>query len=164
MRNSTPHIRRIRRARGKGGVPKLNLVSLMDVFTILVFFLLVNSSSVQQSTGEGIKLPEAKVEKPVGEALVIQVNGESIIVQGRKVAAVPQVLLDDQAYIPALQTELEYQAKRAGERPPEGFSATVMGDRELPFALLKKIMVTAGRAEYGHISLAVIQKGQRDQQ
>ena len=158
-RNTTPHIRRSKRSRGHSGVPKLNLVSLMDVFTILVFFLLVNSSSVQQSTGEGIKLPEAKVEKPVGETLVIQVNEKSIAVQGRKIADVPEALGSEAPIIDELLQELIHQAKRAPK--DEELTVTIMGDREIPFALLKKIMVTAGRAEYGHVSLAVIQKAQR---
>ena len=44
MRNS----RRIKRmSRNRVKIGKMNLTSLMDVFTILVFFLLVNSGSVE---------------------------------------------------------------------------------------------------------------------
>ncbi len=155
--------------------PSLNLVSLMDIFTILVFFLLVNSSSVQQPSNAGLRLPEAKVEKPVAETLVIQISGSSIVVQNQPVAELTDELINgNDDLIPALVKELEYQAQRNtseltlavalnddGEPiEPELLSATLMADREIPFKLLKKIMLSAAEANYSQLSLAVIGRGQ----
>ncbi|MFT5720853.1 MAG: biopolymer transport protein TolR [Motiliproteus sp.] len=157
--------------------PSLNLVALMDIFTILVFFLLVNASNVQQPSSTGLRLPEARVENPVRETLVIQVNGSSILVQNRVIAELNDTLINgDQALIPALVEELRYQASRnplpnpstlpdpsalpAPSAPPQLRTATLMADRDIPFKLLKKIMLSAGEADYGQLSLAVIGRGQ----
>ena len=62
MRNS----RRIKRmSRNRVKIGKMNLTSLMDVFTILVFFLLVNSGSVEVlDAPKEITLPESKRSRP----------------------------------------------------------------------------------------------------
>jgi biopolymer transport protein ExbD len=158
--------RRLQRSQVKRA-PALNLVSLMDIFTILVFFLLVNSSNVQQTSNAGLKLPEAKVEKPIEETLVIQVNDTSIVVQNRPVVDLDQALINsDKDFIPELVTELRYQAQRHAaepvepDQPPEPLVATLMADREIPFKLLRKIMLSAGEADYSQLSLAVIGRGQ----
>ncbi len=61
----------------------LNLVSLMDIFTILVFFLLVSSSSVQQlPKKKDIRLPTSVAKKVPTETVVIMVSKNNILVQG----------------------------------------------------------------------------------
>jgi biopolymer transport protein ExbD len=155
----------------------LNLVALMDIFTILVFFLLVNSSNVQQPSNAGLRLPEAKVEKPIEESLVIQISDSSIVVQNQPIAELTEQLINgDDDLIPALVEELRYQAQRttsaqateAQTISPDGdqqaqqepLSATLMADREIPFKLLKKIMLSAAEANYSQLSLAVIGRAQ----
>ncbi len=61
----------------------LNLVSLMDIFTILVFFLMVNSSDVKvmQNTAD-VPLPSSTAKQEAVESLTVQVVGQSILVQG----------------------------------------------------------------------------------
>ena len=67
----------------------LNLVSLMDIFTILVFFLLVNSSDVEVlPNAKDIQLPESIAEQKAKETVVILIGEENIIVQGTPVAKV----------------------------------------------------------------------------
>lgn len=139
----------------------LNLVSLMDIFTILVFFLLVNSSSVQQPGGDGIRLPEARIEKLVEDGLTIEVNDQYIVVQGRKVANVAEIMQTEETRIPGLFAELEHQAKRMVVEEGELRNVTVIGDRNIPFKLLKRIMVTASAAQFGQVSLAVIKKARK---
>jgi len=142
--------------------PSLNLVSLMDIFTILVFFLMVNQSDVKVlQNNESIKMPESYAEKLPEEALVIFVNNENILVQGRAVAAVKDASGPD-AIIPELQKELEYQASKqrvlSSEEQAEGRPVTIVGDKKIPYALLKKIMATCSEANYTNISLAVNRK------
>ena len=167
MKRMSKRAKRLQRAQVKRP-PMLNLVSLMDIFTILVFFLLVNSSNVPQPSNAGLKLPEAKVEKPIGETLVIQVSESAIVVQNITVAMLDDIK-DEQELIPELVEELKHQAQRtsaplepsADGQPAEDFRiATLMADREIPFKLLKKIMLSAGEAEYAQLSLAVIGRGQ----
>ena len=56
---------------------------------------------------------------------------------------------------PRLKDELEYQAQRKGEMPEGGYEVTIMGDRELPYWLLKKVMFTCQTTDFARISLAV---------
>ncbi len=64
---------------------KLSLVSLMDIFTILVFFLMLNASDVQVlDNHKSVTLPEATSETPARETLLLLVNNQSLILQGQK--------------------------------------------------------------------------------
>lgn len=140
---------------------KLNLVSLMDIFTILVFFLMVNSSSDVQVLNQdnAIKLPDSSAQQPPGDVLALTVTDNDILVNGRVVMK-REVL---QAFVgqvePALKEELDYQASRSSAPAPDaGRPITILADRELPYELLKKIMSTCVDAGYASISLAVNQK------
>jgi len=134
----------------------LNLVSLMDIFTILVFFLMVNSSEVEVlQTSPKIKLPDSTSEQRPENRLVISVDADDLVVQGRPVAKVADARVQNVNIIPGLNRELEYLASRKGEIPEGGFEITIMGDHELPFWLLKKIMLTCQQADFARISLAV---------
>ena len=145
-------------------LPGVNLVSLMDIFTILVFFLLVNTSNTQQLPNQkSIKLPESIAELVPKETLTIMVNDESILVNGRLVEEVPRILAMKGDNIPALQKELRYQASKApalvvNELGVAERDVTIMGDKEIPYALLRKIMMTCSNNEYSRISLAVLKK------
>ena len=93
MRNS----RRLKRmSRNRGKISKMNLTSLMDVFTILVFFLLVNSGSVEiLDAPKDVKLPESQVETKPRETVIIFVSPEEILVQGVPAGLVEDVLAGD---------------------------------------------------------------------
>ena len=136
----------------------LNLVSLMDIFTILVFFLMVNSSEVEVlQTSSKIELPDSTSEKRPDNQLVISVSADDVVVQGRPVARVTDAMVSNENVIEGLKQELDYQAQRKGMVPEGGHEITIMGDRELPYALLKKIMLTCQSSEFARISLAVNQ-------
>ena len=141
----------------------LNLVSLMDIFTILVFFLLVNSSDVEVLPNDkDIQLPESIAEEKAKETVVIIIGDEDIIVQGTPVAKVRDVLALRGNDIPALRQALLSQNDRVLRREAQddiaGREVTIMGDRDIPYRLLKKVMATCTESEYGQISLAVLQK------
>jgi len=136
----------------------LNLVSLMDIFTILVFFLMVNSSEVEVlQTSSKIELPDSTSEKRPDNQLVISVSADDVVVQGRPVARVADAMVSKENVIDGLKQELDYQAQRKGVIPEGGHEITIMGDRELPYALLKKIMLTCQSSDFARISLAVNQ-------
>lgn len=148
---------------------KLSLVSLMDIFTILVFFLMFNASDVQVlQTDNSVKLPESTADTAAQETLVLLVSATDILLQGQKMADVSQVLNQEDDIIPALEKELLYQKGRvkiiAADPTSEGEEAdlaraiTIMGDQQIPYRLLKKIMQTCAQAGYTNISLAVEQK------
>jgi biopolymer transport protein ExbD len=145
------------------GAGVLNLVSLMDIFTILVFFLLVNSSDVQTlPNAKDMKLPESIAEKKPEETVTILVGRIDILVQGTPVAKIADVMAIKGNDIPALREALLSQNDRVLRREAKddiaGREVTIMGDKDIPYRLLKKIMATCTNSDYGQISLAVLQK------
>ena len=137
----------------------LNLVSLMDIFTILVFFLMLNSSEVEMlETSGSIKLPDSTSEKRPENRIVISVSADDLIVQGRRVASVKEALRTAEPMIAGLKRELDYQADRRKQSGRDFAGAvTILGDRNLPYELLKRIMTTCQHAEFTKIALAVNQ-------
>ena len=149
-----------RRNKGSGA---LNLVSLMDIFTILVFFLLVNSSDVQTlPNAKDMKLPESIAEKKPQENVVVLIGKTDILVQGTPVAKIADVMATKGNDIPELREALLSQndrvLRRAAKDDVAGREVTIMGDKEIPYRLLKKVMATCTASDYGQISLAVLQK------
>lgn len=141
----------------------LNLVSLIDIFTILIFFLLANASEVEVlPSTKAVRLPESTAEKSPKETVVVVVSNQDILVQGRKVISVPDAMNTSGDLIEPLRAELDYHAGRQlirKEKETKNKAVTIMGDKEIPYRLLRKIMVTCARANYGDLSFAVIQKG-----
>lgn len=143
-------------------VSKLNLVSLMDIFTILVFFLLLNSGDVEVlESDKTIRLPESVAEQKPETTLVVRVNEEHIMVGSRALAEVDAIMQREDLQIAELAEELKHQASRRPLESPEeievGRAVTIMGDKEIPYALLKRIMQTCAAQDYRNISLAVSQ-------
>ena len=149
-----------RHHRRNRGHAVINIVSMIDMLTVLVLFLLVNSGNMQNlPSTKAVKLPESIAEKAPKETLVVTVNSQDIVAQGRKVASVAEAMAGDGDLIPGLLRELAYQAQRNRAIQQEaGGDITIMGDKQIPYALMKKIMVTCTKAGYTNISLAVIHK------
>ena len=147
--------------------PAFNLVSLMDIFTILVFFLLVNSSDgeVLPST-RSVELPESIAEQKPRQNVVVMVTQQDILVQGSAIARVSSVTSSDVLVIDSLRLALEAQnQRRILQGNPDSVAApevTIMGSKEIPYTLLKKVMATCTEAGYGKISLAVMQKAAQE--
>ena len=136
----------------------LNLVSLMDIFTILVFFLLVNSSNTQQlPSNKDLKLPQSFAKKVPEETLVIAITGSDILVQGRKVADVPAVLAEQTEFITALKDELVFLSGGSVDLSQPGRPITVMGDQEIPYELIRKILASCQQANYTQVAFAATQ-------
>ena len=141
----------------------LNLVSLMDIFTILVFFLLVSSSEVEVLTNaKDIQLPESIAQEKAKETVVILIGDEDIIVQGTPVVKVADVMARTDNDIPEVREALKSQNDRVLRKEAQddiaGREVTIMGDKDIPYRLLKKVMATCSQSDYGQISLAVLQK------
>ena len=155
--------KRMERRRKRSKTPMINLVSLMDIFTILVFFLLVNSSdAIQPPNQKVVKLPLSTAEQLPDVTVTILVNEKNILVNGKAVVDVPLVMNLPSDIIPDLQRELRYQASKSVAPVDELGVAqrdiTIMGDKDIPYNLLRKIMITCSNSEYTNISLAVLRK------
>lgn len=138
--------------------PTLNLVALMDVFTILVFFFLVHSADGAQEAHDAlVKLPESVANQQPRDTPVVMITRDNILVQGEPVVDVDAVMHSARDEIKALRTAL--QAQLAPGAPAEASrEVTIMGDRSIPFELLNRVMQTCTRAGYGNISLSVLQR------
>ena len=150
-------------SRGRGKKTTLSLVSLMDVFTILVFFLLSNSSSNEVlSNPKEIALPDSVVESKARETIVIFVSDKVILLQGEPIMATDEALSSKKEIIVSLRDELLKQKDKiigiATKAAAKGKEVTILADKKIPFKLLKRIMSTCTSAGYAKISLAVIQK------
>ena len=161
MKQSMRAKRMARNHKRRAAQGKLSLVSLMDIFTILVFFLMLNASDVQVlQTHKSVSLPKSTAQNPAKETVLILVNGQDLIVQGRKVADVQEVMATAGDDIEALSQELNFQARKQQSGSDidtfEG-AVTIMGDQALPYQLLKKIMTTSAQSGFTNISLAVEQ-------
>ena len=136
----------------------LNMVSLMDIFTILVFFLLVNTTSTEVlPSPKNIVLPDASAEKLPARNLVISVDDRVIRLQGKAVILVKDAINNKQATIRPLFEALRRASSSARDISDKN-GVTIMGDQQIPYGLLKKIMLTCAGAQYTNISFAVNQK------
>jgi biopolymer transport protein ExbD len=160
VRNS----RRIKRmSRNRMKVTKMNLTSLMDVFTILVFFLLVNSGSVEvMEAPKQVTLPESMVQEKPRETVVIFVSPEEVIVQGKAVMKVADILESGAASVEPITARLaELKTSVVGPSTKwvsESQEVTILADKSVPFTVIKRIMTSCTGEGYGQVSLAVIQK------
>jgi biopolymer transport protein ExbD len=141
----------------------MNLTSLMDVFTILVFFLLVNSASIEiLEPPKQITLPDSTVEEKPRETVVIFVSPDEVTVQGEVVVSVADVLATRRQNIPPIGLRLaELRENIIGLRTrtvAESREVTILADRSVPFSVVKKVMSTCTSEGYGRISLAVLQR------
>lgn len=157
--------RRIKRmARAKKNKTDLNLTSLMDVFTILVFFLLVNQSAVEVlEPPKEIKLPDSVVEAKPRQTLVIMVSEQMILVQGEPTVSVADILATkDEIIRPVLERLSQIRQTTIGlntEAVAKTNEVVILAHKTIPFKILKKLMSTCTVSGYSKISLAVIQKG-----
>jgi biopolymer transport protein ExbD len=149
-----------RKARNHQGLD-MNLVALIDIFTILIFFLMSSTGIEVLSTARAVKLPESTAEKMPRETIVISVSATEIVVGGRKVATVAEALASDGDLIAPLKAELDLLASRQTiikENEAQAKAITIMGDKAIPYRLLRKVMYTAARANYSDVAFAVTQK------
>ena len=142
---------------------KMNLTSLMDVFTILVFFLLVNSGSVEVvEAPKDVELPESVVESKPRETVVISISAEEVLVQGKLVAFVDDILNDKESAVGPINARLaELKQSVIGintKVAAESQEVTILADRSVPFTVVKTVMSTCTAEGYENVSLAVIQK------
>lgn len=146
---------------------KLNLVSLMDIFTILVFFLIVNQSEVRvlQNTKE-INLPVSIAEEMPAENVLITVLPLSIMIQERVIWQQKKVITEvsdelNSGLIKAIKTELSYLSTKrpilTDNETKNGRAVTIIGDASVPYQVLKQIMAACADSDYRNMSLAVKQ-------
>lgn len=165
MKN-TRRLKRMTRAKRHrtGG---LNLTSLMDVFTILVLYLLVNQSSVEVvEPPKDVKLPDSVVEAKPRETVVVMVSEELVSIMGEPIVSIEDVLSNESSVVAPLQEALRKVKDNvigsSTEAAAKSEEVTIMAHRTVPFKVLKTLMSTCTGAGYTKISLAVNQKASQN--
>jgi len=155
--------------RTKRGTFALRLTSMIDMFTILLVFLLKSYSAEGQimSVTRDLRLPESTSRKQPAVTSIVAVTREWLLVDGRPIQRLEQVSQQETLLIPSLQGELE-RLRSISENigglsaSLQGFRGTIaiQGDRDITFDLLKRIMLTCGKVGYNTMHLAVLEKEQ----
>ena len=141
------------------------LVPFIDMLTMLVVFLLLHSSDVEiLPNTKNITIPQSIADLKPHETVVIMVTKDDLLVNGRSVGKTAEVasMPADKMIIPLLADALKAQAdvvlRQTSEEAVKDREVTIMGDKNTPFSVLKRVMATATAADYGKVSLAVIQR------
>jgi biopolymer transport protein ExbD len=140
----------------------LNLVSLMDIFTILVFFLLMNSGDSQEiEKATFITLPDSQATGSFQNDLLITIGDDYISVGDVDVVDIKTAKAAKGKAIDALALVLKERAAEKGElsdfEKKNGRSVTIMGDQDVPYLTLKGVMATCSQENFRDIALAVNQ-------
>ena len=157
---------RLKRNRKPGGHHRGHgmpaLIPMIDMLVILVVYMLVHTADYEiLPNTKNISIPQSVSESKPHESTVMMVTRETIFVNGKATVTVADVDAGAPTALDALQASLSSETqKRTLLQPndPTAREVTVMADKTLPYSVLKKIMMTATRAEVGKLSLAVIEK------
>jgi biopolymer transport protein TolR len=159
--NLTPIQKRAARKARNSHSLDMNLVALIDIFTILIFFLMSSTGIEVLTNARAVKLPVSTAEKAPRQTIVVAVSDTDIVVDGRKVATVAEANAIQGDLIPGLKAELDLLASRqllGNDKDGSSKAITIMGDKTLPYSLLRKVMYTSARANFTEIAFAVQRK------
>ena len=147
------------------GESRLQLTSMMDMFTILLVFLLKTYSTHGQliNPSQDLTLPASDVQNPPEVGLDVTVSNDWILVNGKPVEETPNLDAIPGYIVPSLQDalaryaeegrklEIHYGTKFSGK-------VTIQGDKNLPYRRLIKILATCGQSDFPNMRLVVYQK------
>jgi biopolymer transport protein ExbD len=141
---------------------ELNLIPLIDILSTLVAFLLVYSTEVEViQNSKGIEIPQSIAQVAPKQSVVVMITKTDLFVQGERVGSVQEVRDSKEPIVASLRDALKRPllvGKDMTEKDLAQREITIMADKSLPYEVLKKVMSTCTDADYGKVSLAVIQK------
>jgi len=147
--------------RHKAGA-ELNLIPLIDILSVMVSFLLVYSTEVEIiQNSKQIEVPQSIAEASPKRSVVVMITKDEVFVQDEPVASVAEVRAAQNPVIAPLRAALKQPNLVGTEITEKDLAArevTIMADKSLPYEVLKKVMATCTDADYGRVSLAVMQK------
>jgi biopolymer transport protein ExbD len=141
---------------------ELNLIPLIDILSVMVSFLLVYSIEVEViQNSKGIEIPQSIAEVAPKQSVVVMITKTDLFVQGEHIATVQDVKNTAEGIVAPLRDALKRPllvGKEMTEKDLAEREITIMADKSLPYEVLKKVMSTCTDADYGKVSLAVLQK------
>jgi biopolymer transport protein ExbD len=154
---------RKRKHGGAEAAGHMTLVPFIDMLMILTVFLLVHNSDVDiLPNTKSISIPASLSDKKPRPSVVVMITKEDLLVDGKLIAKVSDVVNSQNAVIQPLKRALQSQADTvltgAAQQDIKDREVTIMGDKNTPYSVLKKIMATCTEADYGKVSLAVVER------
>jgi len=141
---------------------QLNLIPLIDILSVMIAFLLVYSTEVEViQNSKGIEIPQSIAQTTPKQSVVVTITKSDLFVQGEFITKVADIRADKSALVAPLRAALERPlllGREIAERDRAQREVTIMADKTLPYEVLKRVMATCTDADYGKISLAVMQK------
>jgi biopolymer transport protein ExbD len=155
--------------KNRGGgvkVARIQITSLVDMMTMILVFLLKSFSADGEivTPSKGLLLPESTAKKKPEIALRISLTQKHVLVEGRLLIKVDDMMARDEMIVPELKRILENR-RNATEKIAENSSSVMFkgdvlieADRKTPFKVLQRIMYTCGQTGFSNFSLLVLQK------
>lgn len=153
--------RRHRSRTGLKASASVNLISMMDILTVLLLFLLKSYSAGGEVMvpQPGVKLPESTADEQPRQSLIVAIDGDAIKLGTERIASVAEVAASSEPGIPALAERLPAATHAPADGGTDAATAvTIQGDRNIEYALLRKVMFTLSQSGYANVSLAVLRK------
>ncbi len=146
---------------GSGGHGPLALIPMIDMLTILVVYLLVHAADMEiLPNSKNITIPQSISEQKPREATVVMVTRDMLYVNGAAVVTVAELGATDGQVNEPLRAALDAQAAGLLPGSEANREVTVMAEKSLPYAVLRKIVASSSAAEYTKVSLAVVEREQ----
>ncbi len=159
----------------KGGIFKrarrrkhltLRLTSLIDVFIILLVFLIKNISARPEVTlfSKNLQLPISTAGKTPKITTTISATEHLLLINGKIVESIQDIIEQKELLNENLYDGLLEEKKKtlflSEQNPDIIFSgeAIIQADKNIPYKVIKKLIYTCGQAEFGEISLQVLRK------
>jgi biopolymer transport protein ExbD len=148
----------------------LNVTPLVDMFVILVLFLIANFSATGEilAMSKDIQLPEAANTDELQLAPVVQVSQEAVIVSGTMIGRVDDLTREDYLNIPALEEKLREMKKEfedlhnaANDTGAFKGDVNIQADKQVQFRIIKRVMFSCAAAGYGNIAFATLATGSK---
>jgi biopolymer transport protein ExbD len=141
---------------------QLNLIPLIDILSVMVAFLLVYSTEVEViQNSKGIEIPQSIAQTAPKQSVVVMVTKSDLFVQGEFIASIADIRAAPGPLVEPLRAALKRPllvGREMTEKDLAQREITIMADKAIPYDVLKRVMATCTAADYGRISLAVIQK------
>ncbi|MCB0308094.1 MAG: biopolymer transporter ExbD [Bdellovibrionales bacterium] len=152
------------------------LTSMMDMFTIILVFLLFNFSPDEQDAvniPKDVSIPSSSSEELISEAVSVTVSQTSIMVDNKVVAKIRngkhvQARLEGQKIVPLYNELLRHKrlnkfkspSKQKGKSQEEDSSTVILlqADKRVPFELLDKVLKSAGMAGFPKSRFVVLRR------
>jgi biopolymer transport protein ExbD len=126
----------------------LSLTSMVDMFAILVIFLLTNTSTVNQwvEVGHGIQLPKAKASDAPPKAATIQISTDQVFGDAEPLASTRQVLAGG----PTVESVRRWLSKQK----KDGY-VNIVAHEKVPYGVIRRVISSCRDAGFQNVNLTV---------